>query len=46
MSRAESNSFELDSIGIGSARNSAQVRHELFFQLEFGSFKVHEQFGS
>jgi hypothetical protein len=46
MSRAESNSSELDSTGIGPARNSARVRPELFFQFEFGSFKVHEQFGS
>ncbi|MCI50729.1 hypothetical protein A2U01_0071973 [Trifolium medium] len=42
MSRAESNSSELDSIGIGSGRNAVQVRHELFFQLEFDSFKVQE----
>jgi hypothetical protein len=46
MSRVESNSSELDSIGISSDRNSARVYYELFFQLEFGSFKVHEQFGS
>jgi hypothetical protein len=46
MSRAESNSSELDSIEIGSARNSARIRYELFFQLEFDSFKFHEQFDS
>ncbi|KAK2420525.1 hypothetical protein QL285_031241 [Trifolium repens] len=36
----------LDSIIIGSARYSVRVRHELFFQLEFGLFRVHEQSGS
>jgi hypothetical protein len=46
MSRVESNLFELDSIRIGSARNSARIRHKLFFQLEFSSFRVHEQSGS
>ena len=42
MSRVESNLPELDSIRIGSARNSTRVRNETFFKLEFGSFKVHE----
>jgi hypothetical protein len=46
MSQAESNLSELGSIEIGSARNSARVRYEFFFQLEFGSFKIHEQFDS
>jgi hypothetical protein len=46
MSRAESNSLELDSMEIGSAQNLTQVQIELFFQFEFGSFKIHEKFGS
>jgi len=40
MSRVDSNSSELDSIKIDSARNSTRVWYE------FGSFKVHEQLGS
>jgi len=46
MSRAEPNLSELDSIRIGSARNSTRVRNKPFFELEFDSFKVHEQLGS
>jgi hypothetical protein len=37
---------QLNSIWFGLAWNSAQIQHDLFFQLEFGSFKVHKQFGS
>jgi len=37
---------QLDLIRIGSAWNLVHVQHELFFQLEFDSFKVHEQFSS
>jgi len=42
MSCVESNSFELDSIKIGSIRNSTRVQHGPFLWLEFDSFKAHE----
>jgi len=45
MSLVESILSELDSIRIGSAQNLTRVQNEHFFQLEFGSFKVHEQLG-
>jgi len=46
MSRAESNSSAVDSMRIGSARNSTRVRYEPFVKLEFGSFKIHKQLSS
>jgi len=46
MSGVELNAYELDSIKMCSPLNSMRVRHELLIELEFISFKIHEQISS